>query len=105
MAGAEDTLARTGAADSLEWMGKAGPATLSEQQKPGQTDAAEESGMARLLSRRLAQGRLRVLERESSRVTVSLRERSDGGAGPGVRELDRAFRRDARRYDGGLTLL
>lgn len=63
------------------------------------------SGSAEQLSGRLTQGRLRVLERESSRVTVRLRENASAGTAPGVRDLDRAFRRDARRYDGGLTLL
>ena len=63
------------------------------------------SGSAEQLAGRLTQGRLRVLERESSGVTVRLRENASVGTVPGVRELDRAFRRDARRYDGGLTLL
>ena len=42
---------------------------------------------------------------EFSGVKVVLPESSQAQPGPSVEELDRAVERDARRYDGGLTLL
>lgn len=53
----------------------------------------------------LRQGRLRTLEDESRRMTVELAEYQTSGTGVDVKTLDRIFQRDARRYDGGLTLL
>lgn len=44
------------------------------------------------------------IEQRSGRVTVEVYEPA-AGAGVGIRELDRAFQKDARRYDGGLSLL
>ncbi len=58
-----------------------------------------------VLYQKLRQGRLRTLEDESHRVTVELTEQQTSGLGMDVKDLDRVFQRDARRYDGGLTLL
>lgn len=54
---------------------------------------------------RVAAGQLRsTVEQRSGRVTVEMSEPATV-AGVGIRELDRAFQKDARRYDGGLSLL
>lgn len=54
---------------------------------------------------RVAAGQLRsTVEQRSGRVTVEMSE-PVSVVSTGIRELDRAFQKDARRYDGGLSLL
>ena len=57
---------------------------------------------------RVNAGRLRQEGQERGLFVVQSEDGADGqksGAVADVRELDRVFRRDARRYDGGLGLL
>ena len=68
----------------------------------GQYTGAAPGGSAAALERRLARSAARTAA-GPPRADMEAAEHADKAAGLGLEELDRRVRRDARRYDGGLT--